>query len=175
MVNAPNSGGDDSHASCGRFLRSVASWFHQDFCPGIWRCGGQPSGGGALTRSSGANRCGVFGHCVTGLGVGTRKIRRCSVKTNSWPRWLPRWMPFLPAPVPRRPLNPQGRCPRRLCPHGGCHATGQAPQAQPRAWANSSGHAGGHPAYQRWVDAIEIAGPGFLNIRLARCQAGSGA
>ena len=22
------------------------------------------------------------------------------------------------------------------------------------------------PAYQRWVDAIEIAGPGFLNIRL---------
>src|SRR6188768_4125126 len=27
-------------------------------------------------------------------------------------------------------------------------------------------HLMAQPAFQRWVDAIEIAGPGFLNIRL---------
>ena len=74
----------------------------------------------------------------TGLGVGTRKIRRCSLsKTNSWPRWLLRWMPFLPAPVPRRPLNP------KVAAHGDFACTAAMQLAKPlklnpAPWANSS-------------------------------------
>ena len=138
---------------------------------------GLPPGCGALTPLIGCGTAvGAWSLCSRGFGVGTRKIRRCSVKTNSWPRWLPRWMPFLPAPVPRRPLNPKVAAHGDFALHG-CHATGQAPQAQPRALGEQlKATLEATPAYQRWVDAIEIAGPGFLNIRLKPCcQAGSGA
>jgi hypothetical protein len=96
-----------------------------------------------------------------------RKIPRCSQSNrNCSRRWPTRWNNSPPALAPRLPSS-RPRWPPT--------ATSPAP---PRCnWPSRSGSTRASwpklcaallalPAYQRWVSDIDIAGPGFINIRL---------
>ena len=149
------------------FLRSVASWFHQDSCLVSGAVGGAVAG---LRRADSAHRVRTAVVCLvtvfTGLGWAPVKSADALCQNEllaTLATALDAISPGAGAKAafesPRSP--PTATLPARLP----CNWPSPS-SSTPRPGRTAQGHAGGHPAYQRWVDAIEIAGPGFLNIRL---------
>ena len=100
------------------------------------------------------------------LEVCSRKIYLCNWLNRSCSRRSRRRLNLRPALAPKPRSSPQGGGARRFRQHGG-HATRETARSKAaRACRRTGAALLATSSFSQWVQAVEIAGPGFLNVRL---------